>query len=201
MERRSWRSTVCADRAGKQVRLGDALKALVSRSDANGTGLAQARIESVWEEVVGPEVSRHTARLALREDELTVHVDSHTWASELSLMGEHLRERVNSALGESLVGSVRFTVSKAVAERESRRRSERAVKRGYGGDPVTPEPLGPEEREWVERSADAIPSDSLREAAIRATVRDLEWKKARAKRKDSQEGSGGPTRTNSSGLP
>jgi len=192
---------VCADRPGKQVRLGDALRALVSRSDARGTGMTQARVEAVWEEVAGPEVSRHTASLALREEELVVHVDSHVWAAELSLMGEHLRTSVNSALGENLIGTVRFTVSKDVAEREHRRTRDRTIKRGYGDDPVVPEPLAPEEREWVERSADAIPGDSLREAAIRATVRDLEWKKARAKRKKAQGGSEGPTRTNPEGLP
>ncbi len=192
---------MCAERSSRPVRVGDLLRDLIARSDARGTGLAQARVEEVWDGVVGPDVSRHTAGLVLRGEELVVHVDSHAWAAELSLMGEHLRERLNSALGESLVGSVRFTVSAAVEERARRRRVDRAIRRGYGGERVTPEPLTKEEREWVERSAEAIPGDALREAAMRATMRDLEWKKAQAKRKSAERGSERPTDTDSGGLP
>ena len=46
-----------------------------------------------------------------------------------------------------------------------------------GGEWVEPRPLTGDETRAVERSVAGIEDEGLREAALRATIRDLEWKK------------------------
>ncbi len=52
----------------------------------------------------------------------------------------------------------------------------------YKEDDVEPVPLTDRERAQVEASVGAIPDEELREAVLRATVKDLEWKKGIAER-------------------
>lgn len=93
-------------------------------------------------------------------------------------MAEELRARVNHEAGKELVGSIRFTVSQRVERRDQEAEVRRNARRRYGGDFVEPSPLTDEERAAVERSVESIRAPQLREAALRATVADLEWKKA-----------------------
>lgn len=172
-----------AERRGKSVRLGDALGDLVRTADRSG-GLSRARASEVWDEVVGPEIARHTVSLAMRRGELLVHVDSHAWAAQLGLLAEDLSDRINSVLGETLVGSIRFTVSREVRDRRQQEREEDDARTGYGGERVEPSPLTEEEMDAVEASVAAIGSDSLRQAALEATKRDLEVKKGRERGND-----------------
>jgi hypothetical protein len=174
-----------AERKGKMVRVGDAMRSLIRSSDRGG-GLLKARATEVWEEVVGTEIARHTVGMGVRAGELNVHVDSHAWAAQLDLMSEDLRQRLNSALGESAVRSIRFTVSRAVADTRAGEGAEEDARRRYGGERVSPIPLSAEERREIEEEAAGISNESLREAAIRARIRDRELKKGRDMRSVSQ---------------
>lgn len=171
--------------------LSEGLGALMRRLDREGK-LSTERVLDVWIEVVGPEISSHTRVEGLREGELLVLTDSPAWASELSAMSGQLLERVRQAAGELPVRSIRFTVSRRVLEEDARHTRNAEVSRGYGGDLVTPEPLTDAERQAVERSVSAIENEALREAALRATIRDLEWKKAQETRNVTQRASRGP---------
>lgn len=166
------------ERKGKTVRVGDAMRSLIRASDRGG-GLLKARATEVWEEVVGPDIAGHTVGMGVRAGELNVHVDSHAWATQLTLMAEDLKERVNEALGESAVRSIRFTVSRAVAEGRRQKTSEFEAQRRYGGERVEPVPLSADERKEIEKAAAVIENESVREAAIRAQIRDRELKRGR----------------------
>jgi hypothetical protein len=168
-------------RDGEQP-LASALSAYVRRLDRGGKHLAAARVAAAWPEAVGPDIARHTSGVFLRDGELVAYVDSPVWAAELSAMGEPLRKVVNTALGEELVGSVRFSVSKRVGEQRARESAERATEEFYSEDQVDTVPLDPQEIEQVRQSASVIGDPELREAAIRATVKDLEWKRGLARR-------------------
>ncbi len=171
---------MAAARSGKRVRLGEGLDDLVTRrSRANPEGLLQAKVSSAWREVAGEEIDRHTRGLGISRGELRVHVDSHAWAAQLAYMAEELKERLDSVLGEGSVRSIRFTVSRVVGDERVRAEREREAERRYGGERVEPVPLTAEERAAVEREVAGVKSDALREAAVRARVRDLEWKKGR----------------------
>jgi hypothetical protein len=179
-------------RKGRVVRLGDVVGGLIRPSDRRG-GLLKARASEAWPEIAGPEIAKHTVGMGVRGGELNVHVDSHAWAAQLALLAEELRGRLNSVLGEEAVRSIRFTVSRAVGDARSGEEAEVNARRRYGGEPVEPEPLGEAEIRQIEEEAQEIESEALREAAIRARMRDREVKKAREVRKSAQGPSGGST--------
>lgn len=177
-----------AERSGRMIRVGEAVRSLMRARDRGG-GLLQARAAEVWEDVVGPEIAHHTVGMSVRAGELNVHVDSHSWAAQLNLMSEELRDRVNSALGENAVRTIRFTVSRAVDDARVRKAAERDAGRRYGGEYVDPVPLTEAELREIEQEASVIEDEGLREAAIRARVRDREVKKGRGAPSAAQEAS------------
>lgn len=179
---------------GDAVRLGDAMRRYVTRLD-KGNKLAEAVVAEHWTSVAGPHIAEHTDVRGLRGGELLVAVDSSSWATELSAMSEELKHRVNEQIGKDLVTSIRFTVSQRVEHRAEESRARRDTGRRYGGVRVEPKPLSAEERVAVERSVEAIHDPELRKAALSATLRDLEWKKALEDAnspQDESEGSTGP---------
>lgn len=161
--------------------LGDALSSFVRRLDREG-GLAAARVAEEWPEAAGPEIARHTAGVFLRRGELVVYVDSPIWATELSALHETLRQALNSRLGQELVRTIRFTVSRKVEQLRSREDEESKTEASYTEDVVESAPLSETEVAQVRRSASVIRDEKLREVVVRATVKDLEWKRGLALR-------------------
>ncbi len=178
-------------RKGKEVRLGDALGSFIKKADRDGRS-GQSRAVEVWRKVVGPDVAKHTFGITLRRGELVVAVDSAPWASELSIMSDELRARINSEMGQETVREIRFTVSRRV---EDEHRTEQAVQdavRKYSPEIKTrPISLSPEEIEAVRKSVSVISDEELRDAAFKATVVDLEWKKGHERLNVSEKGTGG----------
>jgi hypothetical protein len=165
-------------RQGKGIDLNTSLERLAARLDRKNKGaLLQTRVAELWGQVAGPAVSEHTTDAHLRGAELVVSGDQPIWATELSALSGEDSKRMNEGLGQERVTSIRFTVSRNVGEK---RRLEAAEGRGRGEadrDRVESVPLSETERAQVEASASAIEDAELREAVIRATVADLEWKK------------------------
>jgi len=158
--------------------LADELDRLSKRlSGSGGAGLKQVLVHKAWSAVAGPSVLEHTTGAHLRASELIVYVDSPLWATELSALAEHYRQAVNTELGEDLVTGVRFSVSKKVEESARLVRVEAEDTSEKVSAQVPSIPLSAQERAQVEASAAVIEDEQLREAVIRATVADLEWKK------------------------
>jgi len=179
---------------GESTSLGIGLRKLMSKLDKGGKVSTAAVIE-VWETLVGPEIAKHTWVEGLRNGELLVSVDSPTWANELQAMSGQLVRRLQDDLGQTPVKSMRFTVTKTVSNRREEGRKTQEADRRYGGERVEPEPLTPDELKAIERSVSLIESEHLREAALRATIRDLEWKKGQERVNAAQTPSGGSTGT------
>ncbi|MDP2181786.1 MAG: DUF721 domain-containing protein [Actinomycetota bacterium] len=156
--------------------LGRALGSFLRRA-VKGGRLAAARVASAWPQACGPQIAEHTAGIFIRGRELVVYVDSPIWANELAAMSEHLRVAVNSVLGEELVSSIRFTVSRKVVEEATLAAAATDKEALYNKDKVDPVPVTEAERAQIEREASVIGDEGLREAAINAQVRDYEWKK------------------------
>ena len=163
--------------------IGTALQRVVRSMDrSGGSGLLNARVADLWPQAAGPVIAAHTAKAFVRRGELNVYVDSPVWATELSAMSEELRRRLNEALGKEAVRSVRFTVSSAATRPAQGPEDPSAPGYGPGADGagvdrVTPVALDEDEIREVEESVAGIGDEALREAAIRATVRQLEWSK------------------------
>jgi len=156
--------------------LGDGLRQ-VARSIGGRDLEVQSRVAGMWSRVAGSEIARHTHVTGMRSGELLVSVDSAPWATELTAMGTHLTDKLNEALGQTVVRSVRFAVSKAVEEAAADGEREAQTRRRYGGPLVDPQPLTDDERARLEALFSDIADERLREAALRAAIRDLEWKK------------------------
>lgn len=168
---------------GKVSSLGTGLTSLMKKMDSrSGGSFTQARIGMLWQEIAGPQVTSHTTGAHLRDGVLVVYVDGPAWATELTAMAEVYRTALNKELGKNLVRKMMFTVSRKVADEYRLRTSETADKEFYTQDIVDSIPLTETERAQVVASAQSIPDEELRTAAIRATIKDLEWKKGLTER-------------------
>ena len=170
-------------RLKKTVTLSEITPDVLKRADRAGRRYGALAVDA-WPTVVGEEVARHTRSFALRDDhELVVHVDGAAWANQLSLMADDIRLRLNAHLGENAVKSLRFTVSRQVAEHRATVVLESDTETFYAPEPQTRVALDDVELEQARHVASAIRDPELREQALRAMVRDLEQKKgARLKR-------------------
>jgi predicted nucleic acid-binding Zn ribbon protein len=72
-----------------------------------------ASVQAVWAEASGPSIAAEAQPVAEREGVITVACRSATWASELDLMQDELRRRLNEALGDERVEGLRFTADGA----------------------------------------------------------------------------------------
>jgi predicted nucleic acid-binding Zn ribbon protein len=72
-----------------------------------------ARVQALWGETCGPAIAAESQPVAERDGVITVACRSATWAAELDLMQEELRERLNGALGGDAVKGLRFTADGA----------------------------------------------------------------------------------------
>jgi predicted nucleic acid-binding Zn ribbon protein len=76
-------------------------------ADALAPATTLARVQRVWEDAVGPAVAKEATPVAERDGELTLACAAAVWAQELDLMGPELAAKVNAALGDDAVSSVR----------------------------------------------------------------------------------------------
>jgi hypothetical protein len=179
-------------RTGKATSLGNALEGITRRLDRkSGGSFSSARVSRAWSAVAGNMVVGHTTGAHLRDGVLVVYVDKPAWATELSAMSERYRKSINEEVGEELVSKVTFTVSKKVAQAHRLAQAEADTEAFYKADDVDSVPLDPAELAQVQSSASEIPDEKLREAAIRATVKHLEWKKGIERRNSRQKPSDG----------
>jgi predicted nucleic acid-binding Zn ribbon protein len=66
-----------------------------------------ARVQKVWELVVGPAIAAAANPTAEHTGTLTVTCTAAVWAQELDLMSEDLIPRLNAALGEDAIRELR----------------------------------------------------------------------------------------------
>ena len=174
-------------RQGRQTNLGPALDGLMRRLDRkNGGAYTSARVLLSWDRVSGEGIAKHTTGAHLRDGVLVVYVDNNSWATQYTAMAEQFRISINKELGEDLVSALRFTVSRKVSDAHKLRRAEVELQEFYREDDVPSVPLSDLERAQIEASVAEIHDAELREAVLRATVADLEWKKGLSARNEAQ---------------
>ncbi len=61
-----------------------------------------------WNELVGTAIANHTQPTRLRNGVLWIQVRDATWRQELTMMRTGLIEKINDALGASVVEEIRF---------------------------------------------------------------------------------------------
>lgn len=69
-------------------------------------GLAEGTLFATWPQVVGPEISQHATPLSLLDGRLLIQCSSTAWATQLTLVGASLLEKIRSSAPGALVESL-----------------------------------------------------------------------------------------------
>ena len=178
-------------RAKRTESFGDVTRRIVERADPKGKRHG-ARVVDAWNLAAGPEIAKHTHGAALRDGTLIVYVDSAAWANELVLMTDRFLSVIRSETGKNLVKSIRFTVSKRVSEIHAEEQLAGETEEYYRSDEYPTEPLTENELSQAAHVAAAVHDETLREAALRVMIKDLEWKKAVRTRNTAETGTERP---------
>ncbi|MCB0864228.1 MAG: DUF721 domain-containing protein [Solirubrobacterales bacterium] len=91
-------------------RLGGALERILDE-EAPATLLAE--VQRAWPGACGEAIAAHAEPVAERGGTVTIACESSTWAQELEMMGEQLRDRIAAAVGPGKVLALRFTADLA----------------------------------------------------------------------------------------
>ena len=88
-----------------EVTLGAAIQSMLTELNLRH-GVYEAKIEAMWESVMGRSVSRHTTNIHLKGDRLYVTVDSSPLRNELFYSRLKIRDVVNHELGLDVIKDV-----------------------------------------------------------------------------------------------
>jgi len=69
-----------------------------------------AYIWKVWDEVVGPDISRNAKPLWIKDRRLKVTVSDPIWLQELKFVEKDIKEKLNKKLGRKAVEKIEFRV-------------------------------------------------------------------------------------------
>lgn len=152
-------------------------RGLLDRLDGSGEGRARAEVIRLWRTVAGQKVYSHARGFALRGEELVVFVDSHAWATDLTLMSEHYLAALQAGPGKDVVTSLRFAVSRKVAQDRQRDEEDSGETDAATSRAVEPGSATETERQQLKMMAASIHDAGLREAVIAAAIAQLEWRK------------------------
>lgn len=94
-------------RAQMAVAVGDALKRLTV-SLGIAPKLRELRVLELWSEVVGEQIARVTEAERVEQGTLYVAVRSAPWRAELTMCRLELIERLNAAVGATVITEIRF---------------------------------------------------------------------------------------------
>lgn len=70
--------------------------------------LKEADLFRLWPRIVGEVISERSRPVSIERGRLVVHVDDSSWRNELSLMEPEIKDKLNRALGGTVVESIVF---------------------------------------------------------------------------------------------
>jgi hypothetical protein len=88
-----------------EISLGDALKAFLKKSRLKN-GIQALQIEQVWESIMGKTVAKYTEKIQIVNHTLFIRTNVGPLKQELMYQKEKIKERVNEALGETVIKEV-----------------------------------------------------------------------------------------------
>lgn len=90
-----------------QKMLGEAIREFL-RTYKLEEKITETRILSSWEKVMGPHIARYTVKISLKNQVLTVFLNSSVMRNELSLAREKIIGMINKEAGADVVKEVHF---------------------------------------------------------------------------------------------
>jgi hypothetical protein len=94
-------------RKSNTQKISDVLLDYISEMEI-GRKLKEVDIIHAWEEVLGKALNRYTGKIYISGGVLYVQINSPVVKSELSMMREEIRERLNERAGEEIIKSINF---------------------------------------------------------------------------------------------
>ena len=85
--------------------LGDALKEFLNKSRLKGD-IQALQIDDAWEDIMGKTVARYTDKIQIIGDKLFITTTGAPLKNELIYQREKIKQRVNEALGNSVIKEV-----------------------------------------------------------------------------------------------
>lgn len=85
--------------------LGDALKEFLNKSRLKGD-IQALQIDDAWEDIMGKTVARYTDKIQIIGDKLFITTTVAPLKNELIYQREKIKQRVNEALGNSVIKEV-----------------------------------------------------------------------------------------------
>ena len=70
--------------------------------------LYQKRVESLWEELMGPMIKKYTRKIKMDNQVLILYIDSASLKSELTMMKANIISTFNEKVGEDFIKDVRI---------------------------------------------------------------------------------------------
>ena len=92
-------------KSDRPQRIGDILGSLIKDSKL-GRHLEQAQIWDRWPELAGIRLAAHGYPHAVRNDTLTIHVDSPVWMHRFALKKSDLIRRINGLCGHEIISDI-----------------------------------------------------------------------------------------------
>lgn len=90
---------------GNEVTLGAAIESVIKELNLRH-GVYEAKIEAMWESVMGRTCAKYTTNISLKGDRLYVTVESAALRNELFYSRVKIREVINRELGNEIVKDV-----------------------------------------------------------------------------------------------
>ena len=88
-----------------EISIGDAIKAFLKSSRLK-TGIQALQIEEIWATMMGKTIAKYTDKIQIINHTLFIHTNIGPLKQELMYQKEKIIERVNEALGESVIKEV-----------------------------------------------------------------------------------------------
>jgi predicted nucleic acid-binding Zn ribbon protein len=73
-----------------------------------GRKLKEVDIIEAWEAVLGKTINHYTGKIYISDGNLVVHIKSPVVKSELIMMRDEIRKRLNESVGQEIVRSITF---------------------------------------------------------------------------------------------
>lgn len=139
-----------------------------------------ALIAQMWAEVVGPSAAAHSRILGVRGTVVLAEAEAGPWAQDLSARRGGYIAEINRRLGSAVVTEIRFRQATlpipgtSLAVTDAQRQAEGSAAWARTADESTPSRA---ELAAVDRAVEEIEDPDIREAARRAMVSQLKWRK------------------------
>ena len=68
----------------------------------------ESSVITIWHSAVGKKISRVTEPIKVQDGKLFVRVSTPSWRNELVLMKPHIKEKINTQIGEDILSDIIF---------------------------------------------------------------------------------------------